>query len=199
MRARRPQPIAILAAGLGIAFVLTLGLLLTGRGRHETVVVNVRQGAPALTSGNDALIVIREGLLQQVISEGVTTSKLPFDISDVKTQLEPTGILISGKAKAEVFYLTVSTNWSGVVRPLANPDGTIGVQLTDVHAVGGRLPSLFEPAVEGAINAELEKTTHLNGFKVKDVEFGTNELLVYLQHDTSSPLFPTGGHTQGSP
>jgi hypothetical protein len=137
------------------------------------------------------MVMIRGDVLQQLLEKGISEADLPFDLERVTVQMEPTGIHLSGKAATKVFSLPVSAGFSADIHPRARADGSIGVQLTNVHAASGKLPSLFEPALESVINDELNKATRIDGFSVQDVEMAHDAMLVYLKFDAGR--LPLGG------
>ncbi len=188
---RRWTPSGVAAVLFGTLFVLCLYLLLAGRGKGDTVNVTVREGPPQLGDGQNALITLRGSLLEELLETGIQEANLPFKIADIDVTMEETGLRISGRAATSVLSFPVSAKFSGMVHPNARDDGSIGVQVTNVRAATGKLPSVFEPALEAVINAELNEATRIEGFKVRQVEVGNDELLVYL-HFAPDEL-PLGG------
>lgn len=181
MPARRIRGSWAVAAVLGVLLVGALYLLLAGRGTGETVNVTVREGAPVLSDDQNALVMVRGDIVKQLLETGIAEADLPFKVADINVEMEPTGIQISGRAATKLFSVPVSAKFSAVVHPQARTDGSIGVQLTNVRAASGRLPAVFEPALESVINDELNRATRIEGFQVSAVEMAHDAMLVYLR------------------
>lgn len=179
--------LAILSIVLAAALVAVLWLLVTGRGGGDHINVYVREGAPTLTTNSNAMVVMRQDLFENLVREGIQQADLPFDVRNVHTDVVATGILLTGQAGTTIFTVPIHTNFSVVVHPQANSDGTLGVKLTQIRAIGGQLPSVFEPAIEHAINAQIKKSMELSGFRVEQVELGEDEILVYLHYAGGLP------------
>ena len=167
------------AVGIGACGVLVgVPLFVTNQ---SIVSVNVRQGAPALPPGQNALVVLQAQMVERLIRESVSEADLPFDATDVRAKFDGTGILVSGRAQSDVFGVPLTVGFSAIAHPVMEDGGKVGVRLTDVRAENGALPAVFVPALEGVINKKLSEVAHLDDYRVRDVELAKESLLVYLQ------------------
>lgn len=184
--------LAILAIALAAALGAVVWLLVSSAGGGDHINVYVRQGAPTLTADSNAMVVMRQDMFQNLVTEGIAEAHLPFEVRNVRTQVVGTGILLTGQAGKTIFGVPIHTSFSAMIHPQANADGSLGVKLTQIRAAGGQLPSVFEPAIENAINSEIKKSMDLADFRVEQVELAQGEILVYLHYGGSSPAASKG-------
>jgi hypothetical protein len=174
--------IVIGAVALAVIIGLLVGVLLEANTGGETkIVVNARNGPAMLKPGEHALIAIQAELLDTLIRSSLTQGGLPVEFTNVHTTFTQKGIKVSGDAHEK--FVPIAISWDVTVVPVAEPDGTIGVRVVNVHAVGGALPRFFDNLIENAINQQLNKEVGaLPGYRATDVEFGNQELLVYFTY-----------------
>jgi hypothetical protein len=176
---RLRRRLAQVVVGIGACGVLVgVPLFFTSR---SIVSVNVRQGAPALPPGQNALVVLQAQMVERLIRQSVSEADLPFQASNVQAKFGETGILVSGKAESDLFGVPLTVGFSALAHPVMEDGGKVGVRLTDVRAEEGSLPTVFVPALEGVINKKLTEVAHLDEYRVRDVEMAKDSLLVYLQ------------------
>lgn len=163
--------------GAGVA----LGLAFMAAFRDDSAIVVVRQGEPMLGDGQTALIVLNGEFVAEVVRVALEDSEMPFEVDDIETEFDTTGVDVSGRVTIEVAGVRVRPRFSATVQPMAASDGTIEVRMARLRAAGANLPGAFEDVAERVINAELREATRVEGYRVTAVEVGEDELLVYLE------------------
>lgn len=164
-----------------IVLLVVIGLVaavIVARTQENGVTVNVREGAPTVADGKNALVILRSDLVEQLVRDALSNADLPFEVNEVDAAFRPTGIAVSGRVQVNV----LDVQFSAVAHPVASDDGTVAVRLTDLRAQRSQLPSAFELAIEHVINQRLTTATQIKDFRVKEVEVGNQELLVYLEY-----------------
>lgn len=157
------------------------GILLAGGcqgGAKYTV--NVRTGSPLPLEGNRALVVLPGGMVEQVVKQGIAQADMPFDLSGVKVHYSRDGIAISGDADVGVTVFSVGLPFSTLVHPVASGDGKLAIHLSNTKAVGGKLPVVFQDALEGAVNSSLKQALAVQDYRIEDVEQSDQGLYVYI-------------------
>jgi hypothetical protein len=142
--------------------------------------VIVREGPARLGPLDDALVIVGDDLLESLIKDALEGADLPVELSEVASEFEREGIRVRGEVTVELLGASFSGDFSALVRPYAE-EGDIRVDLTDIDAEGLDLPGLFDDSVSDAVNSRLGEVVQLEGYAVRDVEVGEDELLVYLE------------------
>jgi hypothetical protein len=142
--------------------------------------VIVRQGPARLREGDQALVIVGDEVLQPLVREGLEGADLPFELSNVTSELEREGVRVRGTIGLTILGATLSGDFSALVRPYAE-DGDIRVEVTDVDAEGLDLPGAFNGEISDVVNGRLGEVVSLEGYQVQEVEVGDGELLVYLR------------------
>jgi hypothetical protein len=129
------------------------------------------------------MVAVSGPLVEKAVRDAVATARLPFSFDQVAVHFDTGGIHLSGRAGVTVLGVTAHGPVETVFRPYPTTDGRLGVALSDTSAAGISLPGGAQDLLEVAVNNELNRTVHLPGYSIADIELSDGALLVYLRVD----------------
>ena len=157
-----------------------VGYLGAPRDARDVVSVNVREG-PSETGGNvDAVVRIRSSLIEEAILTALNDSDLPLEMDQIHAVAVREGYRVEARLATEAVGVRLRGRLTTNVHPVANEDGTVGVELSSTELVGARLPAVAERTLRAAVSKEVSEATRVDGYRVIDVETSESELVLYL-------------------
>lgn len=175
-----PPLVAVGALAAALLVGVLAGKLVFGTGTKEHVPVIVREGPVALAPGDDAVVLVEAGVVEQAIVDGLRQAEVPGTLTDISAELGETGIAISARNEFEVAGFPVSARFSTTAHPHAGPDGAVLADLSDTRVLGGRLPGSVQGLIEDIVNDELTRAVRPEGYRVNEIEVGEGVLVVHL-------------------
>ena len=157
--------IAGAVAGGGVA-----GYLIRDTGDETRFDVTVREGAPPLGDGVDAVLTVDLRLIAAAAAGALAEAELPVLLEEVAVEPVAEGLRITGRASLEVAGVDVSGDFETVAVPVPGDGGCVDVMLGDSTVEGVSVPEPVERELSAIVGAEVCAQTEVPGYRVLRIE-----------------------------